>query len=111
MTILTPDVLAILILDFIFLFFSFIALILSFRIVLRWDITKSTPLQYSLEKESYLVATIIKYIFVLKIPLFLFFIFTLDKLSNVIPGAMCAAGVVNATVHGFYPLILKIINL
>lgn len=111
MTILTPDVLAILILDFIFLFFSFIALILSFRIVLRWDITKSTPLQYSLEKESYLVATIIKYIFVLKIPLFLFFIFTLDKLSNVIPGAMCAAGVVNATVYGFYLLILKIINL
>ncbi len=111
MTILTPEVLAILILDAIFLFFAFIAFVLSIRIVLNWDIDKTTPLQYSLEKESYLVATIIKYILVLKIPLFLFFIFTLDKLSNILPGAMCAAGVVNATVYGFYLLILKIINL
>ncbi len=111
MTLLTPEVLAILILDFIFLIFSVLALFISIKIVLKWDIDKTTPLQYSLEKQSYLVATIIKYVLILKIPLFLFFVFTMDKLSNVIPGAMCAAGVVNATVYGFPLLILKIVNI
>ncbi len=111
MSLLTPEVLAILLIDFIFLIFSLIAFFLSVKIVLKWDINATTPLQYSLEKQSYLIATIIKYILFLKIPLFIFFIFTMDKLSNVIPGAMCAAGVVNATSYGFPLLILKIINL
>ncbi len=111
MSLLTPEVLAILLIDAIFFIFALIAFFLSIRIVLKWDINKTTPLQYSLEKQSYLISTIIKYILFLKIPLFIFFIFTLDKLSNVIPGAMCAAGVVNATPYGFPLLILKIINI
>jgi len=45
------------------------------------------------------------------IKLFLFFIFTLDKISNIITGAMCGAGVVDATPYGTYLFILKILNL
>jgi len=45
------------------------------------------------------------------VPLFLFFIFTLDKISNVLTGAMCGAGVVDATEYGTYLIVLKIINL
>jgi len=47
----------------------------------------------------------------IKVPLFLFFVFTLDKISNVLTGAMCGAGVVDATVYGTPLFILKIINL
>ncbi len=109
--ILSPEVLTILILNTIFALFATIAFILSIKIVLKWDINATTKLQYTLEKQSYLSATIIKYIFAIKVPLFLFFIFTLDKISNVLTGAMCGAGVVDATDYGNYLFVLKVLNL
>ena len=108
---LSPEVLAILLLDLIFVVFSIVAFILSVKIFLNWDIKATTKLQYTLEKQSFLTATIIKYIFALKLPLFLFFIFTLDKISAVLTGAMCAAGVVDATSYGIYLFMLKILNI
>ena len=108
---LAPEVLSILILNSIFLLFASIAFVLSLRIFFKWDLNSTDKLQYSLEKQSSLTATIIKYIFIIKLPLFLFFIFTLDKISNVLTGAMCAAGVVDATEYGTYLLILKILNI
>lgn len=108
---LTPEIIAIYILDIIFLLFSFFAFIISIKIVRNWDINSTTALQYSLEKKAILVATIIKYIFVLKLPLFIFFVFTSDKISGVITGAMCAAGVVNSVSFGLELFAFKIINL
>ncbi|WP_310441651.1 hypothetical protein [Sulfurimonas sp.] len=109
--ILTPEVLAILILNAIFALFGTVAFVLSVKIYLNWDINSTSTAQYRLEKQSSLAATIIKYIFSIKVPLFIFFIFTLDKISNVLTGAMCAAGVVDATEQGAYLIVLKIINL
>ena len=109
--ILTPEVLAIMILNVIFAFFGIIAFVLSVKIFLGWNLDSVSQSQYRLEKQSFLTATIIKYIFIVKVPLFLFFIFTLDKISNVLTGAMCAAGVVDATAYGTNLFILKIINL
>lgn len=108
---LTPEVLTLLILNILFALFSVLAFALSIRIYLKWDMNSTSQTQYSLEKQSYLSATIIKYIFAIKVPLFIFFIFTLDKISNVLTGAMCGAGVVDATKYGTYLIILKIINL
>jgi len=108
---LLPEVLSILLLDIVFLVFLIIAFFLSIKIFLKWDINSTSNTQYNLEKQSFLTATIIKYIFALKLPLFLFFIFTLDKISNVLTGAMCAAGVVDATQYGLYLFIFKILNL
>jgi len=109
--ILSPEVLTIEILDTLFLIFATVAFILAVKISLRWDIDSTTQSQYILEKQSFLSATIIKYIFAIKLPLFLFFIFTLDKISNLLTGAMCAVGVVDATDYGTYLLILKLLNL
>jgi hypothetical protein len=109
--ILTPEVLAIFILNALFAFFGIIAFVLSVKIYLKWDLNSVSKAQYALEKQSYLGATIIKYIFIIKVPLFLFFVFTLDKISNVLTGAMCGAGVVDATDVGTALFILKIINL
>ncbi len=109
--ILSPEILTILILNSIFLIFTTIALVLGIKIFTKWDINSTSSLQYKLEKNSYLASTIIKYVFIIKLPLFLFFIFTLDKISISITGAMCAAGIVDATPYGIYLFILKIINL
>ena len=108
---LTPEIIALLLLDAIFLFFGVIALVIGFRIALKWDNQATTPLQYTLSKQSSLVSTIIKYIFMLKLPLFLFFIYTCDKLSTIITGAMCASGVVNSVDFGLYLTLFKLLNL
>jgi hypothetical protein len=109
--ILSPEVLTILIVNGVFFLLASVAFFLSIKISLYWDINATTKRQYQLERESFLVSTIIKYIFIIKIPLFLFFIFTLDKISNLIVGAMCGVGVVNATEYGVYLLIIKILNI
>jgi hypothetical protein len=108
---LTPEIISLLALDAIFFFFSLIAFILSVKIYFKWNITSTDVLQYELEKQSYLVSVIIKYIFFLKLPLFLFFIFTCDKLSAIITGAMCAAGVINSVYYGLYLIVFKMLNL
>ncbi|WP_458701022.1 hypothetical protein ACKGJI_02715 [Sulfurospirillum sp. 1307] len=108
---LTPEIIAILTLDIVFFVFGIFAFFISLQIVKNWDLNKTTQYQYKLEKKSILVATIIKYIFLLKIPLFVFFVFTADKISNVITGAMCAAGVVNSVSFGLPLFVFKIINL
>jgi len=109
--ILTPEIIAILILDIIFLCFATFAFWLSLSIVFKWDISIANSFQYKLEKRAILIATIIKYIFILKLPLFLFFIFTADKIAGVITGAMCAAGVVNSIDFGLWLFVFKILNL
>ncbi|MCV6607592.1 MAG: hypothetical protein OIF32_05225, partial [Campylobacterales bacterium] len=108
---LNPEVLSLYILNTLFILFGSIAFYLSIKIYKNWNLNSTTKKQYTLEKQSFLTATIIKYIFIIKIPLFLYFIFTIDKLSNLITGAMCGAGVVDATDYGLYLFILKTLNL
>jgi len=109
--ILTPEILTIYLLNFLFLIFSFIAFFETIKIIRYYDKNSTSSFQYTLEKKSYLVATIVKFIFYIKLPLFVFFIFTLDKISVILPGAMCGAGVVNATEYGVYLIFLKLLNL
>ena len=108
---LTPEIIAIYTLDIIFLVFAFFAFIISINIVRYWDTNSTDERQYNLEKKAILAATIIKYIFILKLPLFIFFVFTSDKISGVITGAMCAAGVVNSISFGLWLFVFKILNL
>lgn len=107
----TPEIITLTILNVLFFLFASLAFYFSVRILLFYDANATTQTQYKLEKQSYLIATIIKFIFYIKIPLFIFFIFTLDKIATILPGAMCGAGVVNATVYGTPLLLLKILNL
>ncbi len=109
--ILIPEVLTLLILNALFAFFATLVFVQALKIYLQWDINSHSQTQYKLEKQSYLSATIIKFIFSIKVPLFLFFIFTLDKLSDLLSGAMCGAGVVDATIYGNYLFALKILNI
>ncbi|MBL0686992.1 MAG: hypothetical protein JJV95_01015 [Sulfurospirillum sp.] len=108
---LTPEIIAIYTLNIIFLFFSIFAFIISINIVMHWNVNRTDERQYGLEKKSILVATIIKFIFILKLPLFIFFVFTANKISGVITGAMCAAGVVNSISFGLWLFVFKILNL
>lgn len=111
MNILTPEVVAILMLDFIFFLLLGLAAVVGVSVIRRWDMSSTSPGQYRLEKQGYLAAAIVKFIIILKIPLIAYFVFVQDKLALVIPGAMCAAGVINSTQSGTWLFGFKLLNL
>jgi len=111
MGLLIPEVFILLLTDSITMLLLIYAAPYAFQIAVKWDISSSSAIQYKLEKRRYLLSTIVFYVFLFKIPLFLFYVYTNDKLSNVLTGAMCAAGSINATVYGSKLLYIKILNI
>lgn len=111
MILLSPYLLSIFIVDAIVLALGAVALFWSLKISLHFDIKSTTEFQYDLAKKGYLVATIIMFILSAKLLVFLYFIWTMDALSSLVPGAMCAAGIVSATDYGSFMFGLKIVNL
>ena len=87
----------------------FIAFYFSIFIIKNWNYEKTTSSQYKLEKTSYLVILIIFFTLVVKIFLMPYFTYSIDNLSHIIPGAMCAAGVIKANNYGEILLALKLI--
>ena len=84
-----------------------VAFVVSLKVLLKWDFESFTPFQFALERQSYLVSTIILFVFLLKFILVAYFIFSIDALAPLLPGAMCGAGVIKANTYGSYLLILK----
>ncbi len=99
----------------VFLFIEFVILLLNsinqvivLKILKYWDFNASNTFQYSLEKKNYLVNTIITFTIGVKIILFIFFVKSLDDLVPLVPGAMCATGVIGANEYGNILLLFKI---
>ena len=93
------------------LFLLAIAFVMALGIVSRWDFTKTTQLQYTLEKRAYLVVLLISFVLLFKLFLFPYFTYVLDSLSSVVPGAMCGAGVLGANGYGMATFVLKLFSL
>ena len=89
----------------------FIAFISTLGLLKRWNFDLFTTEQFALENRSYLIMTIIFFAMLLKVVLLPYFVYTIDNLSNLIPGAMCGAGVIKANEYGNPLLSLKIIIL
>ena len=89
----------------------FIAFLSTLGLLKRWNFDVFTTEQFTLENRSYLVMTIIFFVMLLKVVLLPYFVYTIDNLSNLIPGAMCGAGVIKANEYGNPLLSLKIIIL
>jgi hypothetical protein len=85
-----------------------VAFLVSLKVLVKWDFESFTPFQFSLERQAYLVSTIILFVFLMKFILVVYFIFSIDALSLLLPGAMCGAGVIKANIYGSYLLILKL---
>ncbi|MEA1954027.1 MAG: hypothetical protein U9O24_06510 [Campylobacterota bacterium] len=89
----------------------FVASIATFGLLRKWNFKIFTTEQFILENRSYLVMTIIFFVMLLKVVLLPYFVYTIDNLSSLIPGAMCGAGVVKANEYGNPLLLLKIVIL
>jgi len=88
-----------------------IAFFSTVSLLRRWNFQAFTSEQFILENRSYLVMTIIFFVMILKMLLLPYFVYTIDNLSDLVPGAMCGAGVIKANRYGNLLLILKIIIL
>ncbi len=108
---LSPEVFVGLFLEFLLLVILSFTLLQSIFILKNYKYKATTELQYLVEKKSYLLSTIIFISFIVKIVLVGYFTYSLDELSLIVPGAMCAAGVLSSNVYGEPLLILKLIIL
>lgn len=88
-----------------------IAAIATLGILRGWNFDHFTDKQFALENRSYLVMSIIFFVLGLKMLLLPYFAYTIDTLSFLVPGAMCAAGVIDANHYGDPLLMIKIIIL
>lgn len=106
--ILHPGILALYTGSLITLLLIFFATALGIRILLQWDIRSSSENQLSLERRTYLISTIIQYGLLFEILSAFLFIYTADDLHNLLVGAMCATGSLNANPYGFPTLYARI---
>lgn len=111
MILLSPYLMSIFIVEMIIITLGLVALFWSLKISLDFDRDSTTSYQYKLATKGYLVATIIFFIATIKLSIFLYFIWTMDSISSIVPGAMCAAGIVSATDYGSFMFGLKMVNL
>jgi len=88
---------------------SLIALFIAIKILLKWDFNSFTQSQFKLENSAYLISTITLFLLFVKVISTLFFVYTIDSLSLLVPGAMCAAGVISANSYGLDLLLVKVI--
>ncbi len=95
-----------LILGGLLLYAAFFAL----RILTHWDLASGSEMQLSLERRTYLLATVMVWACVFQLLSLFLFIQTVDSLCTLFSGAMCAAGTLNLNRFGYPVLLLKIVN-
>ncbi len=74
---------------------------LGLRILRRWDVKDNSEGQLLLERRTYLVSTLVHYGLMFEILSLFLFIYTADDVHNLLSGAMCATGSLNANAFGF----------
>jgi hypothetical protein len=74
----------------------------------RWDLASGSELQLALERRTYLVSTLLAYVFGFQLVGLFLFVHTADDLARGLVGAMCAAGTLNANPWGYPAFGLKV---
>jgi hypothetical protein len=108
--ILHPGIVALVLVSFLISGMILYSAFFGIRIIRRWDIRNGSEEQLALERRTYLISTILSYVFVFQIGSLFLYIYTVDSLHNLFVGAMCAAGSLNVDPYGYPAFILKILN-
>lgn len=80
----------------------------ALRILRHWDLNSGSERQLELERRTYLVASLVAWVFGASLLSLLLFVYHAEQLSSQFVGAMCATGVLNANAWGWPALYLKI---
>lgn len=104
----TPAIVALQLIAFFVVGATLLAGGFAWRILRHWDIHSGSELQVRLERQTYLVSTLIGFALGAELLSLLLFIHAAENLSSQFVGAMCATGVLNINAFGFPTLWLKI---
>jgi hypothetical protein len=105
-----PAVIALLTASFLTTFMLLYSSYYAVLIVRRWDLESGSELQLTLERRTYLISTILGYVFAFQLLSLFLYMYTADNLHSFFVGAMCAAGTLNVDGYGYPALILKVVN-
>lgn len=78
------------------------------QILRHWDLNSGSERQIRLERQTYLVSTLLGFALGAELLSLVLFVQTAENLSSQFVGAMCATGVLNVNRFGFPTLLLKI---
>lgn len=84
------------------------ASLFAVKLLRRWDLASGAEAQLWLERQTYLVSTVLAFVMVVELASLVLFVFNADRMAPMFVGAMCAVGVLNASVYGFPALLAKI---
>lgn len=107
--ILHPGILALLLGALLALVLLTLAVPLAIRVLRRWDPLSSGEGQLQLERQTYLLSTLVSYACGFQLLALLLYVFTADSLHQQFVGAMCATGTFNANPIGWELLKLKLV--
>ncbi len=86
------------------------ASVFGVQILRSWDLRSGSELQLRLERKTYLVSTVLAFVFSTELLSLFLFVYTADRLHTFFVGAMCAAGTLNVNGWGYPALLLKTLN-
>jgi uncharacterized membrane protein len=78
------------------------------RLLRHWDLSNGAETQIQLERQTYLVSTLLAFVMLVELASLILFVFNADRMAVMFVGAMCAVGTLNASVYGFPALLAKI---
>jgi len=80
------------------------------QILRKWNLQSGDEFQLILERRTYLISTILTFMFGLELMSLFLYVFTANNLCPLFVGAMCAAGTLNVNPYGYPTLLLKIVS-
>ncbi len=86
------------------------AVVPAVRIIRHWDLASGSEEQLRLERQTYLVAAIMRLVMGFQIVFLFLFLQTVDGLAPMFIGAMCAAGSLKVNGFGYPALVAKILT-
>ncbi len=108
--ILHPAIVALVVVSFLVTAMILSGAFFGVRIIRHWDLASGSEIQLLLERRTYLISTLLAYVFAFEIGSLFLFIYTADSLHTLFVGAMCAAGALYVDPYGYPTLLLKILN-
>ncbi|WP_373500390.1 hypothetical protein [Desulfococcus sp.] len=106
--ILNPAIITLILTALLTALFAIYASTLGYRILRDWDIESDSEGQLALEKQTYLVSSVLTHLFAIGLFSMFFFVYTADRIHPLFTGAMCAAGSLNVNKYGYPVLVVKL---
>lgn len=108
--ILNPAIIALLMGSFLISLMMLYSGFWGLKILRKWDLRSGSEMQIALERRTYLISTILNYVFSFQLASLFLFIYTTEDIHRFFVGAMCAAGTLNVNEYGYPLLIMKTVS-